>query len=192
MIAIDFSSQTNMSLIKISAYATAIPGLSIWNTKTWHYFFRSHWHWLLLFIVCAAVTTILRYRRQQEYPDDDLWDPSSLEIKSSKDSPFFAYLGHNILTEGLANDPNNTSVHAIDRIPEHVLVRNALLSNVSEEPSNYDDRDLCTGIPPLRYERSYTYPDTKNQQIRHDCIEHINDAMYDRHWQRRTMHARGI
>lgn len=142
----------------------------------------------------ASLFAIFKRQAQRDEFDDDELDNFDIEVKSRKDSPFFAYLGHNILTEGCANDPNNTSVDAIARIPEHVLLRNAVINNLRDEPVRYSDTNSSPTLDgrPIQHQRSYTYPDTKREQLRYDRVEQIYDVAHDRRWQRRTMHACGI
>lgn len=192
MTAADLRQLVDMFWNKISAYATGTPGVSARNTTSWYQVFHSQWHWLLLFVVLASLTALLWYKSRRAMPVDDPWHTFVPDVKDAKDSPFFAYLGHNILTESCANDPSNTSVDAIGRIPEHFHLQNAVLTRVLEEPQEFHDLNARNASPPIQQYRSYTYPDTRNRQIRFDRIEQICDAAHDRRWQRRTMHICAI
>ena len=105
-------------------------------------------------------------------------------------SPFLAYLGHNVLTESAAKNPNNTSVHAIDRIPEHIKLRNTVLSNRTEEPQSYGYDVAEDGIRTNLW-RSFTYSDTLNTQV---CVSNVG-MVHDgnqRYWRRKTLQLCGI
>lgn len=176
---------------RISAYATSLPNTLTFFTPKWRDHVLSQWYWLPVLIVIVAVTALLHRRYRQGIPVDTLWEETLPPMKISADSPFFAYLGHNALTESSPNDPNNTSIDAIERIMGHVQPENVMLTEISEEPQEYSP-DTHDVLPWVYQYRSYTYPDTQNKQIRIDHVEQMRDNAQDRRWQRRTVHVCAI
>lgn len=182
-----------MAWTKIGGYATNIPDTLPLFTPTWREHILSQWHWLLLLLlmVVVSVTALLHRRYRQDRFTEEEWEDFIAPVQDSKDSPFFAYLGHNILTQGCPHDPNNTSMDAIGRISESPRFERATLHEVSEEPLEYNT-DINDVSPSLHQYRSYTYPDSQNKQIRYDRVEQLRDTDPDRQWQRRTVHVYAI
>lgn len=160
-------------------------------TPTWRDQVLSQWYWLLFLIIIMSATALLHRKYCQDVPGDIPWEEFIPSAKNSENSPFFAYLGHNILTEGCPNDPTNTSVDAIGRIVEYDQVKTRFLAEVSEEPPEYNSR-VRDASPSLHQYRSYTYPDIQNKHMRYDRVEQMSDVAQDRRWQRRTMYICAI
>lgn len=148
--------------------------------------------WSVAFVM-IAIATYLRRRKLQKLAavtERTKEEVPAFEKQPIPDSPFFAYLGHNALTEAVAQNPSNTSTHAIDRIPEHIKLRNTIFSH-HEEPQSYDS-DPSTDLPTSGHWRSYSYPDTPHRQVSFDHVLTMRDEENDRNWQRRTLHICGI
>lgn len=177
-----------MAWNNLTTHALGLSGQVTLNTTAWRKHLGARWYWLLLLLVALPLLgAILRRRRRRTTPIDNPWQDFVPSIKNPEDSPFFAYLGHNALTESSPSDPNNTSVDAIGRIPDH-FKNTGSMDILLEEPQQYES-DVSHALPPMHHQYpSYTYPDIQTMQIRFDRVEQIRDDAHDCRWQRHTMH----
>lgn len=180
-----------MAWSNISACATSMSDTLPLFAPTWRDRILSQWYWLLLLISIMSVTALLHRRYRQDVPVDIPWDDLIPSAKNSENSPFSAYLGHNVLTDGCPNDPTNTSIDAIGRIAGHDRLETPVLAEGSEEPQEYSSGFRDASLPLHQY-RSYTYPDTQNKQMRYDRVQQMSDTAQNRRWQRRTMYICAI
>lgn len=162
------------------------------DIMAWQYIFSSSWALAYVAIACILLGVILRkwphhIPTQQTLPEQDV---SGHDEKSMQDSPFFAYLGHNAVTESHPTDSANTSIHAIHRIPEHIKFRNAM-ETLSPEPQSYAF-DQPPEDPGNRHWRSFSYPDTSNMQVSFDSVQQMRDEEHCRQWSRRTIQFCGV
>lgn len=164
---------------------------------TWQYCYVV----ILIFFSAATILVVLsilaRRRRMRKIPTTPICTPIErtplllpVAEKEIAPSPFFAYLGHNVITESIAEDPSNTSGHAIDRITEHIKVRNTRISNRTEEPQSYNF-DSADGSVRTNVWRNFTYPDSPNRQLCVGIIETVHDSERER-WRRKTLQFCGI
>lgn len=163
------------------------------SARNWRASSRPMWAFWFAALVMIAIGIYFRFRKLQHpaIADRNKEEVFTSDKRPIPNSPFFAYLGHNVLTEAVAQDPSNTSTHAIDRIPEHIKLRNTLFSHHEEEPWSYDS-DPSTGLPTSGHWQSYSYPDSPHRQVSFDRIRTMRDEENDRSWQRRTLHVCGI
>lgn len=117
-------------------------------------------------------------------------DVSHLDKGSSHDSPFFAYLGHNAITESIPTDAANGSMDAVDCIAEHARPRKAMATMIAE-PRSYNLYHLQDD-PRNGQWRSYSYADTPNRQVSFDRVKQMRDEESCRRWSRRTVQFCGI
>lgn len=155
-----------------------------------HYFLR-RWLWFLCATIFCIVVVIVRRRYTVEPAiETKIADVvSELDMKPIQDSPFFAYLGHNAVTEATAPNPNNTSTHAVDRVSEHVKHRS--LGVAMPEPQGHEASNF-RGTSASGQWRNHTYPDSPNRQVSYDSSQIMLDEESRRQWQRRTVHFCGV
>ena len=149
---------------------------------------------ITLFILLSALLAIyyLRRARQVRWTSREFeGDGTAFDAKTPSDSPFLAYLGHNAVTEAVANDPSNTSNHAIERLLEKLRLRPAMSSYLVEEPQTYGYDDSRTHVLAEKWRR-HSYPDSPNRQVSFDRVQVIRQEGIGRSWQRRTIHACGV
>ena len=150
--------------------------------------------WALLCAATACIILVFCVQRRpraitvrQPLPEAQACD---LDKTSIQDSPFLAFLGHNVVTESIAQDPVNTSIHAIHRIPEHIKFTD-VIPTLTAEPQPYDFERLQEG-PGDRQWRSHSYPDSPNRQVSFGSVQQMRDEKCCRQWSRRTIQVCGI
>ena len=162
------------------------------HIMAWHHIFSSPWALACLAISCILLGLSLRKWAHLSSAGQTLLeqDIRGHDEKCMQDSPFFAYLGHNAITESKATDSANTSIHAIHRIPKHIRFNNAT-DSLTMEPRSYDFDKTPEDLSNIHW-RSFSYPDTSNMQVSFDSVRLMRDEEHGRQWSRKTIQFCGV
>ena len=174
--------------------------LQVYQMQQWLALGRGYWvgaFMLMLFIVVGLLTTlVVHYNKRTQARafyesaidiDDLLADEKGL----TKDYVHFAYLGHNAVTQSSANDPENTSSHAIYRLEQHLK---AAESSQAKEAQVSSHDDIVQREDPfdLGKWQEFTYTDSTAKQISFDTVQTLQSNQDLHHWRRKTRYIRGV
>lgn len=151
--------------------------------------------WALFCVALALVivgTCFHRHKTQYVTPTHPVaTDAPGVNKQALLDSSFFAYLGHNAITESSAQNPSNTSSHAINRVSERMKLRRGSTPIITDEPQS-DDSDQVLNTTTSGQWRNHSYPDSPNRQVSFDQSQSMHDDDNGRSWQRRTLYVCGV
>jgi len=135
------------------------------DIMAWHQFAYSPWTMLCVAMVCVLVVLFVQKTRSERSVVQVLPQKEVLNLsdKSAQSSPFFAYLGHNAVTESARYSVAHTTIHASQYISRHGKSMDADATRTAEsehyspcQPQN--EASIGTW-------RSHSYADSSNRQV---------------------------
>lgn len=159
-----------------------------------HRFGSSAYFWVILIFVLVIVKGLIYSWRtwKSQALNRQLEDHlPNIDKKAMQDPAFYAYLGHNAITESPPLGPGIIVFEAADHILTRGYLNELILDHTTKEPLS-DSHESSPYSPVQGRWRRFSYDDTDNQQLRYDARRREHDTQTGRRWQRRTMHACGI
>lgn len=163
-------------------------GLDIGSLIAWQTHIINEWNWLVLFVLMliAGIILLRIWLKRHSEVIHNQQQTSEREKDFQSDPAFYAYLGHNVITESSTHRSGNTSTHAIESMSSGVRQRDFrnLRIDTGSEIQAFEPMDERWFL--------HSYDDSPTKQVSFGNIETIFEPETQRYWQRKTMQFHGV